>query len=197
MIENKSIFADPTMHSSGTVLGPYLVYSLDSEQYWKLSTIFFMGLVLLIAVLFFHDRGLALPISTFLVPRMISFPTFEIQDCLYHTAHRLHTEHKHNHTMNTPTVASNRLLLLGKILLFAALALFFLIQTSKRLLGTNLVLLAITAGMVLMSVQSYCRLLWSFYRAYLLGCLSTGLLYWVLISSTIRIDSGSVFRYAW
>ena len=156
MIENKSIL--PTLyHALWYCIGAIAILvaiQFDSEQYWKLSTIFYgVGLVLLIAVLFFHDRGLAADTGARSWFRLgpISFQPSEIFKIAYIVfMARIITEHNNEYTNRS---IKTDWLLLGKILLFAAPALF-LIQRQNDL-GTNLVLLAITAGMVLMSGISW------------------------------------------
>lgn len=126
---------------------------LDSEQYWKLSTYLYgFGLLLLLLVLFFYDRELADTGAT----SWLRIGSLSVQPSeLFKPAYivfmaRVVTEH--NNKYPNRTIKSD-FMQLGKILMFAAPPMI-LIQLQNDL-GTNLVIMSITAGIILMSGISW------------------------------------------
>ena len=126
----------------------------DSEQYWKLSTYLFgIGIVLLVLVLLFYDRSVAIDTGAKSWFRLgpISFQPSEVFKPAYIVfMARIITEHNNEYVQRT---LKTDWFLLGKIAVFALPALI-LIQLQNDL-GTNLVLVAITSGMILMSGVSW------------------------------------------
>lgn len=126
---------------------------LDSEQYWKLSTYLYgFGLLLLVLVLFFYDRELDVTgAKSWLRIGSLSVQPSELFKPAYIVfMARVITEH--NNKFPNRTIKSD-FMQLGKILMFAAPPLI-LIQLQNDL-GTNLVILSITAGMILLSGISW------------------------------------------
>lgn len=126
---------------------------LDSEQYWKLSTYLYgFGLLLLVLVLFFYDRDLDVTgARSWLRIGSLSVQPSELFKPAYIVfMARVITEH--NNKFPNRTIKSD-FMQLGKILMFAAPPLI-LIQLQNDL-GTNLVILSITAGMILLSGISW------------------------------------------
>ncbi|HBY90293.1 MAG: FtsW/RodA/SpoVE family cell cycle protein [Ruoffia tabacinasalis] len=126
---------------------------LDSEQYWKLSNYLYgFGLLLLLLVLFFYDRELADTGAT----SWLRIGSLSVQPSeLFKPAYivfmaRVVTEH--NNKYPNRTIKSD-FMQLGKILMFAAPPMI-LIQLQNDL-GTNLVIMSITAGIILMSGISW------------------------------------------
>ncbi|MFL2128589.1 FtsW/RodA/SpoVE family cell cycle protein [Ruoffia sp. FAM 26255] len=122
---------------------------LDSEQYWKLSTYLYgFGLLLLVLVLFFYDRELAVTGAT----SWLRIGSLSVQPSeLFKPAYivfmaRVVTEHNNKYPNRT---IKTDFMQLGKILMFAAPPMI-LIQLQNDL-GTNLVIMSITAGIILMS----------------------------------------------
>lgn len=129
------------------------VMQLDSEQYWKLAPYLYgFGLLLLVLVLFFYDRELAASGATsWFRIGSVSFQPSELFKPAYIVfMARVVTEHNNKHPNRT---LRTDLAQLGKIILFA-LPPVILIQLQNDL-GTNLVIMAITAGVVLMSGISW------------------------------------------
>lgn len=156
MIEGKSII--PTLyHALWYCIGAIaviVVIQFDSEQYWKLSTYLFgIGIVLLVLVLLFYDRSVAIDTGAKSWFRLgpISFQPSEVFKPAYIVfMARIITEHNNEYVQRT---LITDWMLLGKIALFAIPSLI-LIQLQNDL-GTNLVLVAITSGMILMSGVSW------------------------------------------
>ena len=156
MIEAKSLL--PTLyHALWYCIGGIVVLiaiQFDSEQYWKLSTIFYgIGLALLVAVLFFYDRSIAAATgaeSWFKLGPITFQPSELFKPAYIVFMARIITEHNNEHTHRT---LKTDWLLLGKVALFAAPAM--ILMQLQHDLGTNLVLVAITAGMVMMSGVSW------------------------------------------
>lgn len=126
---------------------------LDSEQYWKLSTYLYgFGLLLLVLVLFFYDRELADTGAT----SWLRIGSLSVQPSeLFKPAYivfmaRVVTEHNNKYPNRT---IKTDFMQLGKILMFAAPPMI-LIQLQNDL-GTNLVIMSITAGIILMSGISW------------------------------------------
>lgn len=126
---------------------------LDSEQYWKLSTYLYgFGLLLLVLVLFFYDRELAVTgARSWLRIGSLSVQPSELFKPAYIVfMARVVTEHNNKYPNRT---IKTDFMQLGKILLFAAPPMI-LIQLQNDL-GTNLVIMSITAGIILMSGISW------------------------------------------
>ena len=126
---------------------------LDSEQYWKLSNYLYgFGLLLLVLVLFFYDRELAVTgARSWLRIGSLSVQPSELFKPAYIVfMARVVTEH--NNKYPNRTIKSD-FMQLGKILMFAAPPMI-LIQLQNDL-GTNLVIMSITAGIILMSGISW------------------------------------------
>ena len=127
---------------------------LDSEQYWKIARLLYgFGILLLILVLLFHDRQLALETgakSWFRVGN-VSFQPSEVFKPAYTVfLARLVSEHN---ASNLHRSLRSDFILLGKIAL-CALPPMVLIQIQNDL-GTNLVIISITAGIILISGISW------------------------------------------
>jgi rod shape determining protein RodA len=126
---------------------------LDSEQYWKLSTYLYgFGLLLLVLVLFFYDRELAVTgARSWLRIGSLSVQPSELFKPAYIVfMARVVTEHNNKYPNRT---IKTDFMQLGKILMFAAPPMI-LIQLQNDL-GTNLVIMSITAGIILMSGISW------------------------------------------
>ncbi|MBZ6526549.1 rod shape-determining protein RodA [Aerococcaceae bacterium DSM 111021] len=155
LIEGGSIV--PTLlHALWYAVGTIAVIAtmqLDSEQYWKLSTYLYgFGLFLLVLVLFFYDRELAVTgARSWLRIGSLSVQPSELFKPAYIVfLARVVTEHNNkypNRTLKTDFIQ------LGKILMFAAPPII-LIQLQNDL-GTNLVIISITAGLILLSGISW------------------------------------------
>lgn len=131
-----------------------VVMQFDSEQYWKLSTLLYLGgLALLVLVLIFYDRDLAAETGA---RSWFNFGPISLQPSeLFKPAYiiflaRVVTDH--NNKYLNRDIRSD-LLQLGKILLVAAPAMI-LIQLQNDL-GTNLVILSITVAMIILSGISW------------------------------------------
>lgn len=126
------------------------VMQFDSEQYWKLSGYFYcLGLFLLILVLFFYDRPTAAATgakSWFKLGAFSFQPSELMKPALIIFASRIVTQHN---SENPNRDLRSDVLLLGKLLL-VALPVVILVQLQNDL-GTNLVILTILAGLVLLS----------------------------------------------
>lgn len=131
-----------------------LTIQLDSEQYWKMARLIYgFGIVLLILVLLFHDRQLALETgakSWFRVGS-VSFQPSEVFKPAY-TVFLARVVTEHNAAQIHRSIRSD-FLLLGKIAL-CAIPPMVLIQFQNDL-GTNLVIISITAGIILISGISW------------------------------------------
>lgn len=126
---------------------------LDSEQYWKLSTYLYgFGLLLLVLVLFFYDRELDVTgARSWLRIGSLSVQPSELFKPAYIVfMARVVTEHNNKYPNRT---IKTDFMQLGKILMFAAPPII-LIQLQNDL-GTNLVIMSITAGIILMSGISW------------------------------------------
>lgn len=156
MIEGKNLI--PTLYHAlwygvGT-LTVIIIIQFDSKQYWKLSTILYgVGMFLLVLVLIFYDRETAAQTGAQSWFRLgaISFQPSEVFKPAYIVfLSRIITEHNNTHTNRT---LKSDWILLGKIAMFA-LPPMLLIQLQNDL-GTNLVLVAITVGLILLSGVSW------------------------------------------
>ncbi|MGO4936618.1 FtsW/RodA/SpoVE family cell cycle protein [Fundicoccus sp. Sow4_H7] len=131
-----------------------VVMQFDSEQYWKLSTFLYgFGILLLVAVLLFYDREMAASTgaqSWFRIGGFTFQPSEVFKPAYIVFLARVVTEHNNRYTNRT---LKTDWILLGKIMLFA-LPPVVLIQEQNDL-GTNLVIIAITAGVVLVSGVSW------------------------------------------
>ncbi|MGX7075873.1 FtsW/RodA/SpoVE family cell cycle protein [Globicatella sanguinis] len=152
MIDGENLRAT-LMHALWYAVGAItviLAMQFDSEQYWKLSTYLYgFGLLLLVLVLIFYDRETAAETGAHSWFRIGSFsfqPSEVFKPAYIVFQARVITEH--NNKFTNRTVKSD-FILIGKVLLFALPALV-LIQLQNDL-GTNLVMLSITAGMLLLS----------------------------------------------
>lgn len=152
MIEGDNLRAT-LMHALWYAVGTItviFVMQFDSEQYWKLSSYLYgFGLLLLVLVLVFYDRATAAETGAHSWFRLggFSFQPSEVFKPAYIVFQaRIITEHNNLYTNRT---LKSDFLLIGKVLLFAAPAVL-LIQMQNDL-GTNLVILSITAGMLLLS----------------------------------------------
>ena len=126
---------------------------LDSEQYWKLSTYLYgFGLLLLVLVLFFYDRELDVTgARSWLKIGSLSVQPSELFKPAYIVfMARVVTEHNNKYPNRT---IKTDFMQLVKILMFAAPPMI-LIQLQNDL-GTNLVIMSITAGIILMSGISW------------------------------------------
>lgn len=126
---------------------------LDSEQYWKLSTYLYgFGLLLLVLVLFFYDRELDVTgARSWLRIGSLSVQPSELFKPAYIVfMARVVTEHNNKYPNRT---IKTDFMQLGKIMMFAAPPMI-LIQLQNDL-GTNLVIMSITAGIILMSGISW------------------------------------------
>ncbi|WP_124057621.1 FtsW/RodA/SpoVE family cell cycle protein [Vaginisenegalia massiliensis] len=131
-----------------------IIIQFDSEQYWKLSAYLYgFGILLLIAVLLFYDRDMHLSTGARSWFRFgpFSFQPSEIFKPAYIVfMSRVITEHNNQYTHRT---IKSDWMLLGKMALFA-LPPMVLIQLQNDL-GTNLVILSITVGLILLSGVSW------------------------------------------
>lgn len=164
---------------------------LDSEQYWKLARlVYIVGLALLVLVLIFHDRQLAIDTGAKSWFRIggLSFQPSEIFKPAYTLfLARLVTEH--NATYDKRNVKTD-FILLGKIALIA-LPPMVLIQIQNDL-GTNLVIMAITAGIILISGISWKILLPAFLVIVFLG---GGLIFLAGFYPHLLVDNGLFSTY--
>lgn len=168
-----------------------IVMQFNSEQYWKLANyLYVIGLILLILVLFFHDQALATETgakswfrfgSLSLQPSELFKPAYIVFMAKLVTQHNNSTPHR---TLKTD------MMLLGKIFLFALPAIF-LIQKQHDL-GTNLVIMAITGGIVLISGVSWKILLPVFL---IILTLSGGLIFLAGFYPDILVGSGLFGQY--
>ena len=131
-----------------------ITMQFNSEQYWKLSKYFYViSLILLILVFFFHDRQLAATTgakSWFRIGGLTFQPSELVKPAYTLFLSRVVTEHNSQtikRTINTD------FRLLGKIAA-TMLPIVILIQLQKDL-GTNLVIIAITAGIIVISGISW------------------------------------------
>lgn len=145
-----------------------VVMQFDAEQYWKLSAILYGGgLVLLVLVLFFYDRETAALTgarSWFSIGPLSFQPSELMKPALIIFLARIITEHNNNNVSRT---VKTDWLLIGKVVL-AGLPVLLLVQLQNDL-GTNLVMLSIMAGMILLSGVSWKILLPAFLGVVILG----------------------------
>lgn len=138
----------------GAILVIILV-QIDSNQYYKMAYLLYgLGIVLLILVLFFYDRELAAYAgahSWFRIGSLTFQPSEVFKPAYIILMARIITEHNHQY-FNNRTLRTDWLLL-GKIAL-VTLPPVILIQLQNDL-GTNLVVLIITAAMIFMSGISW------------------------------------------
>ncbi|MBR7928154.1 rod shape-determining protein RodA [Aerococcaceae bacterium zg-ZUI334] len=177
------------MHSLWYAIGAIVVIfvmQLDSEQYWKLSTyIYGFGLILLVLVLLFHDRATAAETGAKSWFRIGSFsfqPSEVFKPAYTVFLARVITEHNDKFTNRN---LKSDWLLIGKVLLFAAPAII-LIQLQNDL-GTNLVIMSITAGMLLLSGISWRIILPAFLSVVIIG---GGLIYLAMYQQDILLKVG-------
>ncbi|MGX7106798.1 FtsW/RodA/SpoVE family cell cycle protein [Hutsoniella sourekii] len=131
-----------------------VVMQFNAEQYWRMAKYLYgFGLILLVLVLIFYDREVAFETGATSWFRLgpFSFQPSEVFKPAY-ILFQAQIITQHNNNVAKRTVRSDWQLL-GKMAL-AALPPVILIQLQNDL-GTNLVVLAITAGMVLMSGISW------------------------------------------
>ena len=131
-----------------------VVMQFSSEQFWKLSPwLYGFGLILLVLVLLFHDRQLAAETgakSWFNVGPLSFQPSEVFKPAYILLLARLVTDHNQQFTQRT---LKSDWMLLGKIAVIALPAVL-LIQLQNDL-GTNLVIIAITGGVIIMSGISW------------------------------------------
>ncbi len=131
-----------------------ITMQFNSEQYWKLSKYFYViGIVLLILVFFFHDRQLAVNTgakSWFRIGGLTFQPSELVKPAYTLFLARVVTEH--NSSTLKRTIHTD-FKLLGKIGM-TLVPIMLLIQLQNDL-GTNLVILAITAGIIIISGISW------------------------------------------
>lgn len=156
MIDGENLRAT-LMHALWYAVGAItviFVMQFDGEQFWKLSTYLYgFGLFLLVLVLIFYDRATYLETGAQSWFRIggFSFQPSEVFKPAYIVFQaKIITEH--NSKVSRRTIKTD-FQLIGKVLLFAAPAVI-LIQLQNDL-GTNLVILSITAGMLLLSGISW------------------------------------------
>ena len=129
------------------------VMQLDSEQYWKLADYLYgFGILLLIIVLFFYDREMDVTgaRSWLRIGSLTVQPSELFKPAYIVFLAKVTTEH--NNKNPNRTIKSD-FLLLGKIIMFA-IPPIILIQLQNDL-GTNLVIMVITAGIILLSGISW------------------------------------------
>lgn len=188
MIEGSNV--TPTLlHALWYAVGALIVIvviQFDSEQYWKLSAFLYGGgLLLLVLVLFLYDRqmeALTGAKSWFIIGPFSFQPSELFKPAFIVFLARVVTEH--NSKVVQRTVKSDWILL-GKMALFS-LPPVILIQLQNDL-GTNLVILSIIAGTVLMSGVSWKILVPSISVVALLG---GGLIGVAIFYPDILLDSG-------
>lgn len=156
MIEGGSLRAT-LMHALWYAIGTIvviIVMQFDSEQYWKLADYLYgFGLILLVLVLIFYDRGTAAETGAKSWFRVGSFsfqPSEVFKPAYIVFLAKVITQHNERYTNRT---VKSDWLLIGRVLMFAAPAIV-LIQLQHDL-GTNLVIMAITGGMLFLSGISW------------------------------------------
>lgn len=177
-------------YGMGTLAIIFIVH-FDSEQFWKLSTYLYgAGLILLLLVLIFHDRSLATTTGAKSWFR-VGFITFQPSE-IFKPAYimfqaRVITEHNNQYVKRT---IKSDWLLIGKILIFA-LPVVILIQLQNDL-GTNLVILSITAGMILLSGVS-----WKIITPIAVGAMiiGGGAIYLAVFQKEFLLSTGLVQQY--
>ncbi|XJS09764.1 FtsW/RodA/SpoVE family cell cycle protein [Aerococcaceae bacterium WGS1372] len=129
------------------------VMQLDSEQYWKLADYLYgFGILLLVLVLFFYDRELDVTgaRSWLRIGSLTVQPSELFKPAYIVFLAKVATEHNNKHPNRT---IKSDFTLLGKIIMFA-IPPIILIQLQNDL-GTNLVIMVITAGIILLSGISW------------------------------------------
>ncbi|UUX34064.1 FtsW/RodA/SpoVE family cell cycle protein [Fundicoccus culcitae] len=163
-----------------------VVIQFDSEQYWKLSTYLYgFGILLLIAVLLFYDREMAALTgaeSWFRIGEFTFQPSEVFKPAYIVFLARVVTEHNNRYTNRT---LKSDWILIGKIMLFA-LPPVILIQMQNDL-GTNLVIIAITAGVILVSGVSWKILVPGVLFVTILG---GGLIYLAVFQRDLLLSTG-------
>lgn len=156
MIEGDNIRAT-LMHALWYAIGAIVVIfamQFDSGQYWKLSNYLYgFGLILLVLVLIFYDRSTAVETgarSWFRIGGFSFQPSEVFKPAYILFLAKIITQH--NDKFVNRTIKSD-FILIGKAMLVAA-PVIILIQLQNDL-GTNLVIMAITAGMLLLSGISW------------------------------------------
>ncbi len=188
MIEGSNV--TPTLfHALWYAVGALIVIvviQFDSEQYWKLSALLYGGgLLLLVLVLFLYDRqmeNLTGAKSWFIIGPFSFQPSELFKPAFIVFLARVVTEH--NSKVVQRTLKSDWILL-GKMALFS-LPPVILIQLQNDL-GTNLVILSIIAGTVIMSGVSWKILVPSASLVILLG---GGLIGIAAFYPDVLLDSG-------
>lgn len=131
-----------------------IVMQFDSEQYWKLANfLYVMGLFLLVLVLIFHDRETAATTgakSWFKIGGFSFQPSELMKPALIIQLAKLIT--MHNNQVENRTLKTDFQLIFKVILL--ALPILILVQLQNDL-GTNLAMLSIMAGSLLVSGISW------------------------------------------
>lgn len=156
MIQGQGIV--PTLyHGLWYLIGAIIIIVImqfDGEQFWKLSNfIYGFGIFLLILVLLFYDRELAIETgakSWFAIGGLTLQPSELFKPAYIVFLAKVITSHNNQFVHRT---LKTDFMLLGKILA-AAIVPVILIQLQNDL-GTNLVILTITAGMILLSGISW------------------------------------------
>ena len=163
-----------------------VIMQFDSEQMWKLTTwLYWIGVLLLVAVLFLYDRNTAAATgakSWFRIGRF-SFQPSEVVKIFY-ILQLAKVTTKHNVMTKVKTLKTD-LLLLAKLLLFAAMPLLLVIRQND--LGTTLVFLFILAGILVMSGISWKILLPLIISVTLIGGI---LIYLVVFNRQLLLDLG-------
>lgn len=188
MIEGNNI--TPTLlHALWYAVGALIVIvviQFDSEQYWKLSAFLYGGgLLLLVLVLFLYDRQMASLTgakSWFIIGPFSFQPSELFKPAFIVFLARVVTEHNSKVTQRS---LKTDWILLGKMALFS-LPPVILIQLQNDL-GTNLVILSIIAGTVLMSGISWKILVPSISLVVILG---GGLIGLAAFYPDLLLDSG-------
>ncbi|MGO4927288.1 FtsW/RodA/SpoVE family cell cycle protein [Fundicoccus sp. Sow4_D5] len=188
MIEGSNI--TPTLlHALWYAVGALIVIvviQFDSEQYWKLSAFLYGGgLLLLVLVLFLYDRqmeSLTGAKSWFIIGPFSFQPSELFKPAFIVFLARVVTEHN---SKNIQRTLKTDWVLLGKVALFS-LPPVILIQLQNDL-GTNLVVLSIIAGTVLMSGVSWKILVPSLSVVVIFG---GGLIALAAFYPNILLDSG-------
>ena len=168
------------------VVAIVVIMQFDSEQLWKLTTWgYILGLLMLLAVLFFYDRATYADTGAKSWFRFgtFSFQPSEVVKIFYililakvATSHNMKTKYKTNHTDWQ---------LFVKLILWAAPALVLVILQND--LGTTLVFLMILGGVLIMSGISWKILLPIIIVAGLIGAL---LIYLVVYNRQILLNIG-------
>ena len=131
-----------------------VVIQFDSEQYWKLSPYLYgLGLFLLVLVLFFYDRQLSILTgakSWFRIGPFSFQPSELMKPAFVIFLARIVTDHNN---LNPNRNLKSDFILLAKMV-GALLPILILVQIQNDL-GTNLVMMSILAGMVILSGVSW------------------------------------------